>query len=185
QARPRAVPHVPRGQGLARHAPALMPVTFAIRGRARGALAPSVQRRLRRRGARMAAAAALAEGTPAFDVGLVLTDDDEIHALNRAWRKKDRPTDVLAFAMREGEGAALHPGALTPGAVAAVAMSVERRARQKRRRRLEDEIFFLWSHGLCHLLGYDHRTDAEEAEMNARMATLRAEGARRGRVRPA
>ncbi|HKA89177.1 MAG TPA: rRNA maturation RNase YbeY [Haliangiales bacterium] len=157
-----------------------MPVTFAIRGRARGALAPSVQRRLRRRGARMAAAAALAEGTPAFDVGLVLTDDDEIHALNRAWRKKDRPTDVLAFAMREGEGGALHPGALGD-----VVISVETAARQKRRRRLEDEIFFLWSHGLCHLLGYDHRTDAEEAEMNARMATLRAEGARRGRVRPA
>ncbi len=157
-----------------------MPVTFAIRGRARGALDPSARRRLHRRGARMAAAAALADGSPWLEVGLVLTDDDEIHELNRAWRRKDRATDVLAFAMREGEGGALHPGVLGD-----VIISVETAARQKRRRTLEEEVYFLWSHGLCHLLGYDHRTDAEEAGMNARMAALRAEGARRGRVRPA
>jgi probable rRNA maturation factor len=157
-----------------------MPVTLAIRGRARGALDAPAQGRLRRRGARMAAAAALTDGSPRLEVGLVLTDDDEIHELNRAWRKKDRPTDVLAFAMREGEGGALHPGVLGD-----VIISVETAARQKRRRTLEEEVFFLWSHGLCHLLGYDHRNDAEEADMNARMAALRAEGARRGRVRPA
>jgi len=157
-----------------------MPVRFAIRGRARGVLDAAARRRLRRRGARMAAAAALADGSAPLEVGLVLTDDEEIHQLNRDWRKKDRPTDVLAFAMREGAGGALHPGLLGD-----VVISVETAARQRRRRSLEQEIFFLWSHGLCHLLGYDHRTDAEEADMSSRMAALRAEGARRGRVRPA
>ena len=47
------------------------------------------------------------------------------------------------------------------------------------------ELLHLASHGLCHLLGYDHRTDAEEREMNARAAALRAEARRRGRVRAA
>jgi probable rRNA maturation factor len=128
----------------------------------------------------MVAAAALTEKTPPPDVGLILTDDDEIHELNRTYRRKDKPTDVLAFAMREGVGGGLHPGVLGD-----VIISVETAARQKRRRTLEEEVYFLWSHGLCHLLGYDHRTDVEEADMNARMAALRAEGARRGRVRPA
>ena len=159
-----------------------MPVRFAIRGRARGALPPDAQRRLRRRADRMAAAVGLADPSlsRSQEVGLILTDDAEIQALNRDYREKDKPTDVLAFAMREGEAAGLDPGLLGD-----VIISVETAARQKRRRTLEDEVLFLWSHGLCHLLGYDHRTDAEEADMNARMAALRTEGARRGPVRPA
>jgi probable rRNA maturation factor len=159
-----------------------MPIRFAIRGRARGALPPAAQRRLRRRAERMAAAVGLADRSLSRspEVGLVLTDGAEIHALNRDYRKKDRPTDVLAFAMREGEASGVQPGLLGD-----VIISVETASRQKRRRTLEEEIFFLWSHGLCHLLGYDHRTDTEEAEMDARMAALRAEGARRGPIRPA
>jgi probable rRNA maturation factor len=47
------------------------------------------------------------------------------------------------------------------------------------------ELLFLAAHGLCHLLGYDHRDDAEEAAMNARMQDLLDESARRGRTRPA
>jgi probable rRNA maturation factor len=58
-------------------------------------------------------------------------------------------------------------------------------ARRQARRGLPAELLHLASHGLCHLLGYDHRTDAEEREMNARAATLRAEARRRGRIRAA
>jgi probable rRNA maturation factor len=129
----------------------------------------------------MARAAALADPTlgRAVEVGLVLTGDAAIHALNRDFRKKDRPTDVLAFAMREGEGGALHPGILGD-----VVISLDTAARQARRGLLA-EVLFLWSHGLCHLLGYDHRNDREETRMNARMKALADEGERRGRTRPA
>jgi probable rRNA maturation factor len=58
-------------------------------------------------------------------------------------------------------------------------------ARSQARRGLHRELMHLVSHGLCHLLGYDHRDDAEERVMNARAATLRAEATRRGRVRAA
>jgi len=152
-----------------------------VRGEVRGRLPASALERLRRRARRMVRAAALADGTlgDRVEVGLTLTGDDEIHVLNRGFRKKDKPTDVLAFAMREGEGAALHPGLLGD-----VVISLDTAARQARLG-LEAEVLFLWSHGLCHLLGYDHRTDREEAAMNARMRALADEGARRGRTRPA
>jgi probable rRNA maturation factor len=132
---------------------------------------------------RMARAAALSEGRRDVEVAVRFVTDAEIHALNRDFRKKDKPTDVLAFAQREGPGGALHPELLGD-----VIISVETARRQQKGRGvagLHAELVFLASHGLCHLLGYDHRTDREEAEMNARMAALRAEAARRGRVHAA
>jgi probable rRNA maturation factor len=160
-----------------------MPVLLTIQPAARGALTANERARLKRRAERMVAAAALTDpslGKPTrVHVGLTLTDDAEIHALNRDFRKKNKPTDVLAFAMREGEGGGLHPGELGD-----VVISVET-ARRQAKRDLYTEIEFLWSHGLCHLLGYDHRNDREEREMNARMAALRTEAARGGRVRAA
>lgn len=139
-----------------------MALRLAVNPGARGALKAPALARLRREAGRMLRAAA-PRGT---EVGLTLTDDAEIHALNRDYRKQDRPTDVLAFAMREGEGGDLHPGILGD-----VVISVET-ARRQAKKTLFDEVLFLWAHGLCHLLGYDHRTDAEETRMNARMAEL-------------
>lgn len=129
----------------------------------------------------MTLAAALSDSTLGEDVevGLILTDDAEIQLLNRSFRKKNKPTDVLAFAMREGEGGELHPGMLGD-----VVISLDT-ARRQAKRGLEAEVLFLWSHGLCHLLGYDHRNDREERTMNARMTALSEEAVRRGRTRPA
>ncbi len=131
----------------------------------------------------MVRAAGLSESGPAtggeLEVTLRLTDDPTIRELNRVYRKRDKPTDVLAFAQREGEGGGLHPGLLGD-----IVISVETAARQARRG-LERELLFLAAHGLCHLLGYDHSTDDEEAEMNARMRLLLRESARTGRVRAA
>jgi probable rRNA maturation factor len=114
-----------------------------------------------------------------LEVTLRLTDDETIRQLNREYRGRDRPTDVLAFAQREGEGGALHPHLLGD-----IVISIETAARQARRG-LERELLFLAAHGLCHLLGYDHATDDEEAEMNARMSALLGESIRHGRIRPA
>ena len=58
-------------------------------------------------------------------------------------------------------------------------------AKRQAKKGLYAELLHLASHGLCHLLGYDHRTDAEERDMNTRAAALRKEAARTGRVRAA
>jgi len=147
------------------------------------ALSPALRRRLGVELRRMVRAAARHEGRDDLEVAVRLTTDEVIHELNRDYRGKDKPTDVLAFALRESEGGHLHPEVLGD-----VVISVETARRQAKRRGpkgLYDEIRFLASHGLCHLLGYDHRDDEEERVMNARMAALLAEADRRGSVRAA
>jgi len=135
---------------------------------------------LRARIERMVAAAGLSE-EPALELeaSVRLTDDGTIHELNRDYRAKDKPTDVLAFAMREGEGGGLHPEQIGD-----VVISVDTAERQAKNGLL-GELLFLTAHGLCHLLGYDHANDDDEREMNERMAALLAEADRDGAVKPA
>lgn len=133
--------------------------------------------KLRREVARMVKAAALAEGRKDLEVALRLCDDAAIRELNRDYRRKDKPTDVLAFAQREAEAA-------DHGLLGDIVISVDTAKRQAKKG-LYAELLHLASHGLCHLLGYDHRDDEEERVMNERAASLRREAARGGRVRAA
>ncbi len=87
----------------------------------------------------------------AGEVSILLTSDKNIRTLNRSWRKKNKPTDVLSF-----------PAADFPGQSAGdVAISIDTAARQARRfgHPLQIEIKILMLHGLLHLAGYDHETD--------------------------
>jgi probable rRNA maturation factor len=143
------------------------------------AVPAAVRRRLRVELARMIRAAARHDRRADYEVSVRLVGDAAIHALNRDYRRKDRPTDVLAFAQREGPAGGVHPAVLGD-----VVISVDT-ARRQAKRGLYRELLHLAAHGLCHLLGYDHRDDAEEREMNARAAALRAEAGRRGRIRAA
>lgn len=138
---------------------------------------PATRTRLRREVARMVKAAALAERRTDLEVGLRLCADPAIRELNRDYRGKDKPTDVLAFAQREAETA-------DHALLGDIVISVDTAKRQARKG-LYAELLHLASHGLCHLLGYDHRTDEEERVMNERAASLRKEAARSGRVRAA
>ena len=137
----------------------------------------AMRTRLRREVARMVKAAALHEGRADLEVALRLCDDAAIHELNRDYRGKNKPTDVLAFAQREAQTA-------DSALLGDIVISVETAKRQAKKG-LYAELLHLASHGLCHLLGYDHRDDNEEREMNARAAALRKEGARTGKVRAA
>ena len=140
-------------------------------------LSPAVRLKLRKQVARMVKAAALSERRKDLEVGLRLCNDEAIRELNRDYRSKDKPTDVLAFAQRE---AATADFAL----LGDIVISVETAKRQAKRG-LYPELLHLASHGLCHLLGYDHRDDEEERVMNERAAALRKEASRSGRVRAA
>ncbi len=105
------------------------------------------------------------------ELSVVLTDDVEIRELNGVFRQRDKATDVLAFAMREGEplggGAAVAPGS-SGEILGDVVISVETARRQAREhgRTLIAEMQMLLAHGLLHLIGYDHRTKREEVVMN-------------------
>ena len=88
-----------------------------------------------------------------FEVSIFLTDDAEIHRLNKLYRDVDRPTDVLAFAMREGVD-----GELNREILGDVVISIPRAEQQASiyGHSLEVEISLLVSHGVLHLLGYEH-----------------------------
>lgn len=104
------------------------------------------------------------------ELSVALIDDAEMHALNRDWRGKDKPTDVLAFALREGEDADVHADVLGD-----VVISLDTAARQAAARGAStaDEVRVLLAHGILHLLGYDHeRSPAEARRMFARQRAL-------------
>jgi probable rRNA maturation factor len=99
------------------------------------------------------------------EISLLLTDDAEIHALNREYRGVDRPTDVLSFPMDEAlpdapdlvSGADVH----ILGDIIISTDTVLRQA-EEYGHSVERELIFLFVHGLLHLLGYDHVNSEEE-----------------------
>jgi probable rRNA maturation factor len=108
------------------------------------------------------------------EVSFVLTDDETVHRLNKVYRGKDRPTDVLAFAMHEGEHAAL-AGPLLGDVI--VSVPTARRQAESRGIDVLDEVTMLVAHGLLHLLGWDHDTAAKDRRMRAETARLCAAAA--------
>lgn len=103
------------------------------------------------------------------ELSVLLCDDATIHALNRSHRRKNKPTDVLAFALREGK---VLPGAEGLLGDVVISLDTARRQADARGHPLWAEVTLLLAHGLLHLVGYDHRTDAEERRMNARADVL-------------
>ncbi len=87
------------------------------------------------------------------ELSVVLVDDKQIALLNRQYRKQAGATDVLAFAMQEGEFAEINPQLLGD-----VVISVETAQRQAKEQQhsLTKELQILLIHGVLHLLGYDH-----------------------------
>jgi probable rRNA maturation factor len=138
---------------------------------------------VRRRASKMLAYLALR----GVELSIALVDDPTIQELNRAYRRKDKPTDVLAFPMVEHDPAGRRGrrGPVDPmawrGMLGDVIVSIDTAARQaaRRSRPLLDEVTMLLGHGLLHLLGYDHRTSAEEREMTVRTRELEAAAAAR------
>jgi probable rRNA maturation factor len=136
-----------------------LPVTTLARGRARRLLnAPA-----RRRVAARVRAALRALGRGGSSATLVFTDDEEIRALNRDYRKHDRATDVLSFHLQELAGEADPAG--DGIALGDIVISVETARRRAGGRRLGAELERLAVHGLCHLFGHDHRRKTEATVM--------------------
>ncbi|OGQ80478.1 MAG: rRNA maturation RNase YbeY [Deltaproteobacteria bacterium RIFCSPLOWO2_12_FULL_60_19] len=94
------------------------------------------------------------------ELSLALVGNDEIRELNRKYRNKPTPTDVLSFPADESAG--LHARLL--GDVIISVEQAEIQAKQARRT-LEAEVEWLLIHGILHLLGYDHERSAKEAKI--------------------
>ena len=117
------------------------------------------------------------------ELSILLTGDHQIQKLNRLYRKKNRATDVLAFAQREGEHGGL-AGSLLGDVV--VSIPTARRQAEEAGRDLGSELTMLLAHGLLHLLGWDHETPSKDRRMRRETERLcaAANGAALGRGVP-
>jgi probable rRNA maturation factor len=98
------------------------------------------------------------------ELSIVFSDDAHIRTLNAGWRGKDKPTNVLSFpAFSFPRGGKLPP---MLGDIVLAAETVAREAALEDKP-FDNHITHLVIHGLLHLLGYDHETDAEAEEMEA------------------
>ena len=122
------------------------------------------------------------EGWGTWLLSLTLTSRERVHALNRAYRHVDAPTDVLSFSQREGDEEPALPDGEGPRLLGdvVVALEVAREQAEQFGHSVERETTFLAVHGTLHLLGYDHEDPEAEADMMTR--TERALG-RLGLVR--
>ena len=102
------------------------------------------------------------------ELSISLVGDATIRRLNRRWRAKDVPTDVLSFPLHEGFELSGHR------VLGDLVISVDTALCRARRegRRTQDELERYLAHGLLHLLGYDHHTRAQATKMAAVEAKL-------------
>lgn len=128
---------------------------------------PAVLTRRLRAAARRALATAFADkwrgSTLGFDCCLVLGHDRQVRRLNRDYRGKDKPTNVLSFAALDG-GTPPRGEIWSLGDVV-LALGVCRKEAKAQGKSLEQHLMHLVIHGVLHLLGYDHEADDEAERM--------------------
>jgi len=100
------------------------------------------------------------------ELSVVLADDALVHRLNRDYRGKDKPTNVLSFALTEGD-AGPEPEEGMPIMLGDVILAYEtvRHEAETQRKSFDDHLTHLVIHGVLHLLGYDHETDEDADHM--------------------
>lgn len=98
------------------------------------------------------------------EVSCVLVEDERIHEINREYRHIDRSTDVISFAMEDNDQFYVEG---MPRTLGDIFISVDHAKKQAEEygHSLRREMCFLFTHGILHLLGYDHMTDEQEKEM--------------------
>ena len=99
-------------------------------------------------------------------VSLLFTSDAEVRVLNREWRAKDKPTNVLSFPMLERGDLLRLPPEGPPELLGDIALALEtcQREAEEKGATLVHHAAHLMIHGLLHLAGFDHETSAEDAQ---------------------
>lgn len=102
------------------------------------------------------------------EINLILVSDEKIWEINRDYRGKNKPTDVISFAYLED---AEVPFSGTVGDIF-ISVDTARAQAKDHGHDLERELMILFVHGMLHLFGFDHNDDAEEAEMEGFAAKI-------------
>ncbi|MGE7215918.1 rRNA maturation RNase YbeY [Priestia koreensis] len=109
------------------------------------------------------------------EVSVTFVDNERIQEINREYRDKDKPTDVISFALEEmGEGELEIIGEDMPRVLGDIIISIPRTKEQAEEygHSFTRELGFLAVHGFLHLLGYDHETTEDEQEMFSKQRVI-------------
>lgn len=99
------------------------------------------------------------------EISILLCHNEYIHKLNKQYRNIDRPTDVLSFALNEGEADGYDgPDTALLGDIVISLEKVQEQA-EEYGHSFERELAYLTIHGMLHILGYDHMEPDDKAEM--------------------
>jgi probable rRNA maturation factor len=112
---------------------------------------------------------------PNTEVSVTFVDNERIQEINRDYRGKDKPTDVISFALEEeGEGEVSVIGEDLPTALGDIIVSIPKAKEQAEEygHSFDRELGFLLVHGFLHLLGYDHLNEDDEKMMFARQEEI-------------
>ncbi len=113
-----------------------------------------------------------------FDLGIKLTTNREIHSLNKEYRKKDKPTDILSFPYHPELSADEHivPKNDEDKNLGDIIISPEfvQQDLPRWEQTFEQRMRFLFVHDICHLLGYDHIKDKDYRKMHKKEVSLLA-----------
>lgn len=103
---------------------------------------------------------------PRLETSILFTSDEEVHALNREWRGRDKPTNVLSFPMLTREDLLELAPEGPPQMLGDLALAHGTCAREAAEKGvpLEHHAAHLIVHGLLHLAGHDHETSEEDAD---------------------
>jgi len=103
---------------------------------------------------------------PRLSASVLFTSDEEVHALNREWRQRDKPTNVLSFPMVERNELLGLAADGPPVLLGDIALAYETCAREAAEKgiAIEDHAAHLIIHGLLHLAGHDHELGPEQAD---------------------
>lgn len=101
---------------------------------------------------------------------IIFVSNEEIHEINKEFRNTDRVTDVISFALEDNEEEVFDKFRMLGDIYIAIDVAYDQANEYNHSR--EREVCFLATHGILHLLGYDHMTIEEEKEMFSKQEEL-------------
>ncbi|MCH8025219.1 MAG: rRNA maturation RNase YbeY [Chloroflexi bacterium] len=111
------------------------------------------------------------------ELSVLVTDDETVRGLNKRYRDIDAPTDVLSFRMDGEEGFMTPPESAEQLGQIVIAYPTALRQAEEVGHDIDAELVHLLTHGILHLLGYDHETAVEAKQMRSKEEALLGDAA--------
>lgn len=116
------------------------------------------------------------DGYKDFDIGILFTTNKTMQKFNNTYRKKDKPTDILSFpyhyTLKAGQKVVVHEQEDKNLGDLIISLEYAKMDAEAKGYSFSEYLFILIAHGIAHLLGYDHITDAQYAKMRKKERAL-------------